>query len=99
MLRQEIKRIIKKAVLEANLKEIDFAVERPEDKTYGDYASNAALKLSKILKMPPMKIAENLRPRILHLGAGLFDKIEIAEPGFINFFISKIYLKNRSEKY
>ena len=95
MIRQEITNLIRRAIKEANLGDSEFSLEHPEDKNRGDYAANIALKLVKALKMPPMKIAENLRPRILHLGAGLFDKIEIAEPGFINFFISKIYLQKQ----
>lgn len=95
MLRQEIKKIIKEAVFTANLAESEFTIEHPESEAYGDYATNVVLKIAKTIKMSPMRIAENLRPRILHFGADLFEKVEIKEPGFINFFISKEYLQKQ----
>src|SRR3989344_6703112 len=95
MIRQEIKKIINQAVAAANLNNPEFEINHPDNRAYGDYSANVALSAAKIIKMPPLKIAENLRPRILRLGAGLFEKVEIAEPGFINFFISKEYLQGQ----
>ena len=95
MIRQEIINLIKKAVEEAGLDKLEFSVERPENESHGDYSSSVALKISKTFKMAPMKIAENLQPRIVRFDSDLFEKIEIKEPGFINFFISKEYLQKQ----
>ena len=95
MIRQKLTSLIKAAVSDANLGKPEFQIEHPEDKNYGDYASNIVMKIAENLKLPPMKIAENLKPRMEHLGQGLFEKIEIKEPGFINFFISQDYLQNQ----
>ncbi|MDO8558964.1 MAG: arginine--tRNA ligase [bacterium] len=95
MIRQKIIDLIKKAISAANLGSHEVQIEHPEDNAHGDYSTSIALKLAKTLKMPPMKIAENLQPRILRLGSDLFEKIEIMEPGFMNFFISPAYLQNQ----
>ena len=64
---------------------VDFKVERTQDATHGDFASNAALVLAKPCRMPPRKIAELLVPAIA--AHPLLERLEIAGPGFINFFM------------
>ena len=70
-----------------------FSVEIPDDKSHGDYSSNIALVLSKKLGENPKEVAEEIKNKI---GENkLFSKIEIAGPGFINFFIAdKVFTDN-----
>ncbi|MBE6749448.1 MAG: arginine--tRNA ligase [Ruminococcaceae bacterium] len=63
-----------------------FKTEIPADKNNGDYSANAAFMLSKALRMPPRKIAEEIQNKI-DLSGTYFEKCEIAGPGFINFFL------------
>lgn len=63
-----------------------FKTEIPADKNNGDYSANAAFMLSKALRMPPRKIAEEIQNKI-DLSNTYFEKCEIAGPGFINFFL------------
>ena len=63
-----------------------FKTEIPADKNNGDYSANAAFMLSKALRMPPRKIAEEIQSKI-DLSNTYFEKCEIAGPGFINFFL------------
>ena len=71
--------------------DIEIILEVPKDKNHGDYSTNLAMKLVKILRKPPMIIAEEIVNKLdkkdLHL-----SKIEIANPGFINFTIDMDYL-------
>jgi len=61
-------------------------VEASKDAKNGDYASNLALTLAKPLGVPPRKAAEAI---IAALPASeLIAKVEIAGPGFINFFLA-----------
>ncbi len=60
-------------------------VEATKDKQHGDYATNVAMVLASKLRMNPRKIAELIRENF-SLG-DVIAKIEIAGPGFINFFI------------
>lgn len=67
--------------------DVNFIVEIPKDTSNGDYATNIALQLTKILKRNPKDIAtlivSNFNKEKCHI-----KKIEIAGPGFINFFVS-----------
>jgi arginyl-tRNA synthetase len=92
MIREEITKLIIDSIREAvsfkfDLK--DVKIEQPESAAHGDYSTNVAFKLAGILKQTPLIVAENLKPRLLLAGAGLIEKVEIAEPGFLNFFLSK----------
>ena len=71
----------------------DFSVEIPGEKNHGDYSTNVALVLAKKIGRNPRETAELIKDKI---GENkLFSKIEIAGPGFINFFIdSKYYIDN-----
>lgn len=70
-----------------------FTIEVPKDKGNGDYAINLAMMLARAAKSAPRAIAENIVANLKadQLGA---TKIEIAGPGFINFYLDKSYLYN-----
>lgn len=64
-----------------------FSVERTENKEHGDYASNVALAASKSQGIKPHDLAEKIATE-LATKSNLFKKVEMAGPGFINFFIT-----------
>lgn len=66
----------------------DFIVEIPADRLHGDFAANIAMVCAKPLRMPPRKIAE-LIEGALDLGGSPFDRVEIAGPGFMNFYLGQ----------
>jgi arginyl-tRNA synthetase len=61
-------------------------VEAPKENSHGDYATNVAMILASVLKMNPRTIATRIVENIED-GDNILDKVEIAGPGFINFFI------------
>jgi len=64
----------------------EVMIERTRDRAHGDYASNLALMLAKPARCKPRDIAEKL---VAAIGADeQLQKIEIAGPGFINFYLS-----------
>ena len=63
-----------------------FKTEIPADRNNGDYSANAAFMLSKALRMPPRKIAEEILNKI-KLDNTYFKECSVAGPGFINFFL------------
>ena len=65
-----------------------FKTEIPADRNNGDYSANAAFMLSKALRMPPRKIAEEILNKI-DLNGTYFKKCSVAGPGFINFFLKQ----------
>ncbi len=95
MTRQEIIKLIQKATGEKSEK---IKVERPGDASHGDYSTNVALQL----KRNPAEIVKKLKveedkssssPFAISRVSDMFEKVEVAEPGFINFFLSKEYLQ------
>ncbi len=64
---------------------VDIQITRTKDKAHGDFASNLALQLAKPAKLPPREIAT----KIVHYlnDDPLITKVEIAGPGFLNFYL------------
>ncbi|MDO8580841.1 MAG: arginine--tRNA ligase [Candidatus Omnitrophota bacterium] len=70
-----------------------FELETPADKKHGEYASNVALKATKVLKKPPMVLAQEFAAVTqstiaLTPLAGFIVNVEAKAPGFINFYLS-----------
>ncbi len=74
----------KTAELKAVAKDLDYSVERPRIKKYGDWSTNVAMVAAPLLKKSPMQIAETVVENIDD-PQGLIETIDIAKPGFINF--------------
>ena len=66
----------------------DFNIEIPADKSHGDFAANTAMVCARALKMPPRKIADLICEK-LFLEGSIFEKAEVAGPGFLNFFLGR----------
>lgn len=71
-------------------------VETPKDKAHGDYATSVALKLGKSINKTPREMVEMIRGNLPSLP--YIEKIDFAEPGFMNFTLSKQYLQEELEK-
>jgi arginyl-tRNA synthetase len=68
--------------------EVSIEVERARQKGHGDFASNVAMSLAKPAGKAPRTLAEKI---IQALPASEFiDRVEIAGPGFINFYLTPI---------
>ena len=66
-------------------------IETPKDNSNGDYSTNIAMRLTKILHQNPQIIAKTIVEGLTKKLDDV-DKIEIAGPGFINFWIKKTAL-------
>ena len=73
-----------------------FRVEIPADKSHGDFAANVAMVSAKAFRMAPRKIAELLLESI-SLNGTIFDRAEIAGPGFLNFFLKQQWFADVAE--
>jgi len=67
---------------------IDFVLERPRDAGHGDLATNLGMVLAKLERVKPRSMAERVIAE-LQLPDGLVSKVEIAGPGFINFWLAE----------
>ena len=108
-MREEIINLLKKAI---NGK-VEISVTPPENPEFGHYSTNVAFSLAKDWKMSPMEAARDIESRINppagragNLESRIFEKIAVAAPGFINFWLKpevfqkelEIILKNK-DKY
>ena len=73
------------------LQSIKITFEIPKNELQGDLSSNAALLLSKQLKKPPRKIAEEILSSLV-IDKNIIERTEIAGPGFINFYFTPIFV-------
>ena len=87
-IKQKIQGIIKEGLskLEIDIELDKIIIENPKDNKHGDYSTNIALVLTKILKDNPMNIANRIA---LEIKDESIEKIEVAAPGFINIYLSK----------
>ena len=67
-----------------------FNVERPADVSHGDFSCNAAMASAKALRNNPRAIGQMIDDAAV-LDGTVFEKIEVAGPGFLNFFISPLW--------
>lgn len=65
---------------------IEGTVERTRDASHGDFATNIAMRLAKPARMSPRDIATSIVAALSD--SSEIDKVEIAGPGFINFYLS-----------
>ena len=101
--RANLKRILERAfnaAISCGALQVDelpeFVVEVPREKGHGDFAANLAMMLAKPARMAPRKIAEifveylnkEITSDSQDGGPVLLDRVEVAGPGFINFYLN-----------
>jgi len=96
-IKQKLQGIIKEGLdkLNVDIELEKIVIENPKDNKHGDYSTNIALVLTKILKDNPMNIANKIANGIKDES---IEKIEVAAPGFINIYLSKETLLSEINK-
>jgi len=90
-LKQEIKDSVIKAGLATDDQIPEVILEVPKDKNHGDYSTNMAMQLARVAKKAPRMIAEAIIDNF-DVSKASIEKLEIAGPGFINFYMNNSYL-------
>jgi arginyl-tRNA synthetase len=96
----EIKQALTKAIKEATEKAMaagtlktgslpEIILTEPPQKEFGDFASNFAMQAAKTLHAAPRQIAQAIKD---NLSSPYIDKVDIAGPGFMNFYLKKDWL-------
>ncbi len=89
-IKKDLKNIINESLSKMNIDGVSFIVEVPKNKENGDYSTNVAMELTKVLRKNPREIAEEI---VANIDKGnIIDRIVIAGAGFINFYINNSYL-------
>ena len=93
---EKISQIIKKAVKDSQEEGFlpDFKmpllkIDHPQNPSHGDYSTNIALEIGKKIKKDSFQVANYLKEKIEKEKEPIFKKVELARPGFINFFLSE----------
>src|SRR3989338_383566 len=76
----------------------DAEITRAENPSFGDYSTNAVLKLAKKENKNPMELAQEIVQKLLMYDINMFAKIEVAPPGFINFTLAPDFLAKQVEE-
>jgi arginyl-tRNA synthetase len=97
-IKDKIKSLINEAVKTLCAEPLSFSLEHPDIMTHGDYATNVALLLSKQLKKSPVEVAKMIVEKISLTKPGEVAKIEVAGPGFINFYLSNNFFVDSLEE-
>ncbi len=89
--REQISNLVNKAIADCGFEQVAYQVETPREKANGDFSTNAAMLLTKIAKKAPRMIAEELISK-MDCNGTYIEKVEVAGPGFINFYLNKNWL-------
>jgi len=93
-LQEEIISKIKSSLPEVS--EDEIRLNRPTDTSHGDFTTNVAMVAAKKLGKKPLDLASELKSQLQNIDG--VEKVEVATPGFINFFVAKTgLLDNLSE--
>lgn len=90
--------IIREALVALGVNVPNVVLERPADITHGDYATNVALVHCKSAGISPRDFAEKLVEKIQEADLPEIKEIEIAGPGFINFFLNDEVIRSENTK-
>lgn len=88
--------LIKNSLQKLNIKTDNIIIEKPSKKENGDYSSNIALTLTKKLHKSPLEIANMIKDNIEY--ENIISEIQIANPGFINFYLKKEFIQSYINK-
>src|SRR3989344_4683918 len=96
-MQEKIQRIIKDALKSLGIPECDFAVAHPDDFKNGDYFTNVALLAGKVAGENPKELAKKIVSEVEKNLPQKIEKMEVAGPGFINFFLSREFFRSEVE--
>jgi arginyl-tRNA synthetase len=88
VIRTDIKKLIQQAIKshwDVDLALGEIKIDYPPE-NFGDYSTNIAMKLAKVAKSDSTETAEDIAEHLRR--SNLFEEINVAKPGFINFYLS-----------
>ena len=103
MLKYKIARLLEQAAKAAQVEGLlpaialpEVTLERPQNPEHGDYASSLPLKMAKAARMDPLAIANTLAKLLADTRE--VQKVSVAAPGFLNFFLTDKWLAEQVEE-
>src|SRR4051812_24424202 len=93
----QIKKAIGEAIRSIGLTPSEVVLEHPADPKNGDFATNIALALAKQAKGNPRGLGQKIADALKAAKIERVDRIDVAGPGFINFYLSRSYFADALE--
>lgn len=100
-IREEIKKVVNKALSELGIESTDPKIEHPKNVANGDWSTNAAFnsnfKSQNSKANTPIELAKKIAEVInsKYKDPNIFEKVEVAGTGFVNFYLSKKYFQDQ----
>lgn len=101
MIKEILENSIKTALENLRIDETKISkinLEHPEEFSNGDYSCNIAMVLAKQVAQNPRELAEKIVAEILRNKSEEIEKVEVAGPGFINFYLSKDFFLEKTKE-
>jgi len=92
-----VRTAITDALNELGLPLVSFTISHPENLSFGDYACNVAMVLAKEVGKSPKEIAQLLQEKLADQ-IEYVEKIEVAGPGFLNFYLVRDFFVSETER-
>ncbi len=93
-MKSQLEQIVKNVLKNLGIEVESVVLEHPAEIANGDYSTSAALAYAKAAQVSPRALAEKIVAEIENNKPAEIEKIEIAGPGFINFYLSKEFFGN-----
>ena len=98
-MKEQIEKIIKEVLKNLGIiEEVNFSVEHPDDLKNGDYSTNVAMVYAKKMGMNPRELSEKIKKEIEKDLPKEILKVEVAGPGFINFYLGRDFFTESVSK-
>lgn len=98
LIEQSVNKVFTDRSLPSSLStELKSELEIPKDKSHGDLSTNIAMRAARFAKMPPAELAGLIKAKLEEVVSSsdikdAIERVEVKNPGFINFFLSKNFL-------
>ena len=93
-MKKNLEKLIKDALQNLGIEAQSIVLEHPTEISHGDYSTNVALAYSKQLGINPRELAEKIKASVESTLPKEIQNIEIAGPGFINFYLSREFFSD-----
>lgn len=98
-IQDKLKKLIKETLEELSISDVkEINLEHPAQVSNGDYSTNVAMIGAKNLGKSPRALAEEIVQKLNQIKQKEIEKIEVAGPGFINFFLSKSFFTDATSE-
>jgi arginyl-tRNA synthetase len=97
---QAIRDLVNTSLNKLNLETVDFSVTHPREESHGDYSVNVAMILAKQVGKNPRELAEEIVGQLNNEQgmSNIVEKVEVAGPGFINFYLKTDFFIDEAKK-